>query len=171
MPCRCSRGGGVGGAFGERGPAVFLAFPVAVVGAGQDEVLAVVAVTTEGAVDATDDGFERAQPVFGRDGGQISRSASPTDPTRGPRARRWLPAPTPRPSWPNLLSSLAPVTNGGMRRDQPVGTHAPPRRHPVIDGQRTAPGRRPSPRCPRAPRSSSPAQPFTELLDGIDDQR
>src|ERR1022692_1326764 len=62
-----------GGAFGERGLALFLAFPVVVVGAGQDEVLAGVAGLAERAAGAARDGLERAQPVLDGDDGEVDQ--------------------------------------------------------------------------------------------------
>jgi hypothetical protein len=62
------------GRLGECGPALFLLFPVAVVGTGEHEVFAACAVPVERAIEAADDGFERAQPVLGRDGGQVHQS-------------------------------------------------------------------------------------------------
>src|ERR1022692_3919109 len=62
-----------GGAFGERGLALFLAFPVGVVSAGQDEMLAGVARLAEGAVGAAGDRLERAQAVLDGDDGEVDQ--------------------------------------------------------------------------------------------------
>ena len=58
-------GGVVGGAFGERAPLLALAPPVEQVGAGQHELVAVVAVQVPRAGAAVDDGLEGAEPALG----------------------------------------------------------------------------------------------------------
>ena len=60
-------------AFGHRGPAFFLPLPIAVICAGHHEVLARVALAIEGAIVTTDDGFECAQAVLGRDGSEVDQ--------------------------------------------------------------------------------------------------
>jgi hypothetical protein len=56
-------GGVVGGAFGQQPPLFAFAAPVEQVGAGQDELVAVVAVEVPGAGAAVDDGLEGAEPA------------------------------------------------------------------------------------------------------------
>ena len=58
-------GGVVGGAFGQQPPLLALAAPVEEVGAGQDELVAVVAVEVPGAGAAVDDGLEGAESALG----------------------------------------------------------------------------------------------------------
>ena len=68
-------GGVVGGAFGELAPLLAFAPPVQQVGAGEDELVAVVAVQVPGAGAAVDDGLEGAEPALGRGAapGQVDR--------------------------------------------------------------------------------------------------
>ena len=58
-------GGVVGGAFGQQSPLLAFASPVEQVGAGQDELVAVVAVEVPGAGAAVDDGLEGAESALG----------------------------------------------------------------------------------------------------------
>src|SRR3989442_550537 len=62
-----------GAPFGHRSPAFLLPLPVAVVCAGDYEVLTGVALAIEPAVVSTDDGLERAQAVFSWDGGEVDQ--------------------------------------------------------------------------------------------------
>ncbi|MFD4947972.1 hypothetical protein ACFWNT_37030 [Streptomyces sp. NPDC058409] len=58
-------GGVVGGAFGQQPPLLALAPPVEEVGAGEDELVAVVAVEVPGAGATVDDWLEGAESAFG----------------------------------------------------------------------------------------------------------
>jgi hypothetical protein len=64
-------GFGGGGAFGERRLPLLLPFPVVVVGSGENEMLAGVALLAEGAVGSARDRLERAQAVLDRDNGEV----------------------------------------------------------------------------------------------------
>src|SRR5262249_14021399 len=66
-------GGVVGGAFGQRVPLFAFAAPVEQVGAGEHELVAVVAVQVPRAGAAVDDGLEGAEAALGRGGaaGQV----------------------------------------------------------------------------------------------------
>ncbi|WBO69790.1 hypothetical protein [Streptomyces camelliae] len=58
-------GGIVRGAFGQQPPLLSLAPPVEEIGAGEDELVAVVAVEVPGAGAAVDDGLEDAEAALG----------------------------------------------------------------------------------------------------------
>ncbi|WP_280892148.1 hypothetical protein [Streptomyces sp. LBL] len=70
-------GGVVGGALGQQPPLFTLSLPVEEVGAGEDELVAVVAVEIPGAGAAADDGLEGAEPALGRgtSAGQVDRQS------------------------------------------------------------------------------------------------
>lgn len=69
--------GVVGGTFGQQSPLLALAPPVEQVGAGQDELVAVVAVKVPGAGAAVDDGLEGAETALGGGAaaGQVDRQS------------------------------------------------------------------------------------------------